>query len=432
MKDLKDATICVIDHGLFIPLALRLAEKANLVYYHSPCEAGFPMLAPFVIGDFPPLVRCNDFWRIKSEVDAFVFPDIGFIGEQLELESQGFPVWGSKAGAELEISRRKFLKTLQDLKMDCVEFESLVGVQKLREYLRGNDDKFIKISKYRGLMETWHHETYETSRPMLDRLAVKCGALQDDVPFLAVDPVETDIELGADTYCINGRWPSTMLQGYEWKDAGYLGAITQIEDMPEQATEVLDKFGPILAGSRYVNAFSMELRVLGKKSYFIDPCCRFPLPATGAQLEAYTNVPEIIYAGAHGELVEPDPQWKFVVECVIKTARSSKDEWSEAEIGKLVPEGVHLSSCCRLPGKGVVAFPPTEQAGEEVGWLSAGGDTIQEAINLLQGRVKLLPATLKCDTRALVDLLAEVRTAEKEGIEFTEQEVPKPAAALDV
>lgn len=428
MKPISECCVCVVDHGLFIPLALRLAETFKRVLYHSPCEAGFPMLGPFVIGDFPPVERCNDIWLSKHDIDLFVFPDIGYAGLQLELSSQGFPVWGSRTGDEYELSRTKFLRTLKNLGLDVPSYEVISGLSNLREHLKTNEDKFIKISRYRGLMETWHHDTYDTSRAKLDSLAIKCGPLQDKVPFIVVDPIETDVELGADTYCIRGQWPSLMLQGYEWKDSGYIGSVMARDQMPDQVKEILDSFGPLLAADDYANTFSMELRVDGDKSYFIDPCCRGPLPGTGAQLEIWENIDEIIYGGAQGELVEPIPTDKFVVESVLKL-KSEKDCWGETDVTDEMLRYCRFGSCCRAPN-GTIAFPPDGDPGHEVGWIGAKGPTIRAAIKQLLDRSQNLPNGLTADTRSMVDLLNEIHTAEGEGIEFTEQTVPKPESVV--
>ena len=390
------------------------------------------MLAPFLIGDFPPVERCNDIWKVKREVDIFVFPDIGYSGLQIELAEQGFPVWGSRDGDAYEVSRVKFLRTLKRLGLDVAPYEIITGLSDLREHLRHNDDKFIKISRYRGLMETWHHQTYETSRSKLDQLAVKCGPFQDDIPFIVVDSIETKLELGGDTHSVRGQWPSLMIQGYEWKDSGYLGAITKRSEMPEDLQEIMEAFGPLLGAENYANSFSMEVRKTNDAAYFIDPCCRGPLPGTGAQLQSWSNVPEIIYGGAQGECVDPIPVdgAAFVAEAVLKLKGGGKDRWGEVEIPDSMLKFCRFGSCCRTPSGDEIAFPPNDEEGQEVGWIAATGPTIRATIKTLLNRVSKLPSGLSADTRCLIDLLGEVQTAEEEGIEFTDQQVPDPETVV--
>jgi hypothetical protein len=427
MKPISECSVCLVDHGLFIPVALRLAQTFKRVLYHSPCEAGFPMLAPFLIGDFPPIERCNDIWKVKCDVDIFVFPDIGYSGLQLELESQGYPVWGSRNGDSYEVSRTKFLRTLKEVGLPTPTYEVIQGLTALREHLQKNEDKFIKISRFRGLMETWHHDNYDTSKGRLDRLAVKLGPFQDVITFTVVDPLDTPIEIGGDTFHVRGQWPSKMLQGYEWKDQGFLGAVTERDDMPQQILDVLDAFGPLLGAENYSNFFSMELR----DDVFIDPCCRGPLPGTGAQLANIANIDEVIYAGAQGQLVEPEMIDNFVAEAVLK-AKGDKDDWGELDVPEKMLDFCRFGGCCRTPDGERIAFPPDDSHEHEVGWLSAGGDTIRSTIKLLLARAAELPKGLTADTRSMIDLLSEIQEAEKQGIEFTEQPVPEPEAVVSM
>src|SRR4029077_791809 len=107
------------------------------VLYHTFCEDGFPRIGRCVLGDgFDTIERCDDPWKAKNEVDCFVFPDIHNSGLQLELESQGKPVWGSRGGDCFEINRQKFHRVLGDLKLEVPPHENITGVTNLAEYLR--------------------------------------------------------------------------------------------------------------------------------------------------------------------------------------------------------------------------------------------------------------------------------------------------------
>ncbi len=104
MKEVSQVTALIFDHSLFLPLARKLAKTYKRVLYFSPWEEGFPTLNKCIIGDgFPDIERCNDIWRVKNEIDVAIFPDIQHSGLQLELESQGIAVWGSRGGDSLEI-----------------------------------------------------------------------------------------------------------------------------------------------------------------------------------------------------------------------------------------------------------------------------------------------------------------------------------------
>lgn len=431
MKDTKDITICVIDNGLFIPVAQRIAKGVKRVLYHSPWEEGFPTINKCIVGDgFSDIERCDDFWGIKNEIDCFVFPDIQHHSLQLELESQGFPVWGSRNGDSLEIDREKFHKVLGKVGLEVPKFIVVTGITELRTHLIDQTDKWIKISKYRGSLETFHWRDFENDDGMLDYLSVRFGASKEIIPFMVFDNIETDLEIGGDTYCVDGEFPSIMLHGDEAKDAGYLAAVTQREDMPEQIKEVLEAFSGELKKYRYRNSWSMELRVKGDKFYYIDPCCRSSLPATGSQLNLWGNYPDIIWYGANGYLIDPEPTARFSAEAIV-SCKSEKHMWKKMVIPKGLEDALKLSNCCEIDG--AVCFPREEgNAQDEVGWMVATGDTIEETVETLKEYEKMLPDGVSAKTDSIALLLKEVKQAEKQGIEFTNGEIPKPEIALNL
>ncbi len=429
MKATSDITALVFDHGLFIPVAQTLAKTCKRVLYHSPFEEGFTTINRSLIGDgYPDIERCDDFWSIKDEIDLFVFPDIQHAGLQLELERQGKAVWGSRRGDSLELKRQKFHQVLKDVGLDVPVFVVVLGLDELREHLRDKTDKFIKISKYRGSMETTHWRDWDLDEGWLDSMAVRFGPAKNLIPFLVFDEIETELEIGGDTYCVDGQWPSLMLHGDEWKDKGYFGAVTKREDMPEQIQRVMEAFAPVLEGYRYRNEWSMELRVTKDKAYFIDPTCRGGLPSTGSQLALWKNFPDIVWHGANGELVDPEPAAKFSAECVL-TMKCDKGHWGKTRVIEELKDWARFGGCCEIDG--AVCFPPDDAHGEEVGWLVAIGDTMETTIETMLEEVKLLPDGLHANTESLIHLLKEIREAEKQGIEFSEDQIPDPSTVLE-
>ena len=99
MKPLSESTVAVIDHGLFLHVARRLALDCKRAIYWTPWERSFPLIREGNIGGgFLDIERIDDFWPIKTEVDFWCFPDCGFSGLQAELKSQGCKVWGAGDG----------------------------------------------------------------------------------------------------------------------------------------------------------------------------------------------------------------------------------------------------------------------------------------------------------------------------------------------
>lgn len=429
MKSASEVSALVIDHGLFLPLARRLGETFKRVLYFTEWQKSFPVVNDCVIGDgFEEVERCDDFFPLvdAGEIDLVVCPDVMHSGLQLHFEHLGIPVWGSRKGDVLEMNREKFMRVLAENKLDVPPFERIVGTTKLAAELRNREDVYLKISKYRGSMETCHFRNWELDENLIHRLALRFGTCKDQIPFLVFDAIDTPLELGCDTYCVDGQWPNTTLLGYEAKDKGYFSAVTEAANLPDDITTMLVNFAPILAPYRYRNQWSMEIRKKGDKAYFIDATCRGGLPSTGSQIAAWKNFPEIIWHGANGELADPDPTCEFTAECILSMKRTP-GEWAETEIPAKLHDAMKVSGCCCVDG--VIGFPPTEE-GNEIGWLVATGDTPLETIDELKSLAKQLPDGVTAHVDSLVDLLKEIHIAEKQGIEFSDQTVPKPEVVV--
>lgn len=427
--DLSSKTALVVDHGLFLPLAHRLAESFGRVLYHTPWEEGFSKIYRACIGDgYSDLERCSNIWMVKDEVDLFVFPDIGMTGEQLELEKQGKRVWGSRTASNLELDRQLFLDTLKEVGLEVADHVVIRGIDKLRAFLERQPDSefYIKISFYRGMQETTHWRSWDEDNGLLDLWSVKWGPLKDFVDFLVFDPIETPLEIGGDAYCVDGHWPSKMLHGIEWKDEGYFGAVTDFDQMPEQVKQVMKAFTLKLSDARYRNQISFEIRVLGDKFYYIDPTHRGGLPSTASQLRAWKNFPEIVWHGANGELIDPDPACGFTAECSL-TLKGDPSQWTKTIVPTELKPWMNLAGCCEV--NDMACFPPDCE--HTIGWLGAIGDTPQETLDRIKEYSEMLPSGVSANVECLANIIKEIETEEKKGIEFTNDKMPEPAEVIE-
>lgn len=427
--DLSTKTALVIDNGLFIGMADRLGDEFGRVLYFSDCPRGFPRIGNRIIGDgFDDIEQVWDIWPYLSKVDVVCFPDIGHGDLQLHLEEQGIPVWGSRDGDKLELNRPFFLSTLAELGLNVPEHEIVTGLSKLRDALKDRENVYLKVSRYRGDMETTHWRSWSLDSGLLDALGMRFGPAGELVRFIICDAIETPIECGGDTYNVDGRWPSLMIHGTECKDKAYFGAVTKREEMPEALKDIMAAFGPVLKEYRYRNQLSMEARILDDKAYFIDPCCRASSPGSASQWQLWSNWPQIVWAGAHGELVEPEPSAQYSAEIVLKL-KSEKNAWGTVELPTELEDWTVFGGCCRIDGR--LCFPPDDSHGDEVGWLLATGDTPAETIALLKEHVAMLPDGLSGDMSALADAIKEIEAEEKAGIDFASKPMPDPAIVLE-
>lgn len=416
-------------HGLFLQTGLRLAESGAKVWYATPQDRR-DLLTDAIVGDGLQQrgVFCtDDLWLHKNEIDTWVYPDVRHCGEQLELRSQGLAVWGAGQGMDLELSREFFLRKLEELGLDVPPYDVIVGLTNLRLFLKDKSEIYIKVSKWRGSWETTCFKSWDESAHMLDVWAVKFGGVKESIRFICFPKIDTDLEIGADTYCVDGQWPALMLHGIERKDEAYFAAVTPREKMPEQLLPIMEAFSPYLRQVQYRNQWSMEVRVKDPKNYFIDATTRGGLPSTASFLKA-KNIDEVIYHGARGEFVEIDYGFKFSAEAMIKTV-VKPGVWATAVLDPDIRASMMLLEFCEVNGQ--VWFPADEQEPVEIiGWLRATGNTPTEVAENLNSLADNLPDGLEASVEALAQVIREIKSENEAGITFTEMEMPDPEIVL--
>lgn len=434
MSDISDKTALVVDGGLFLPLADRLSREFGLVLLYVPgTEKPFPLLNDAIIGEgFPSFVRVHDLWRaIRFEADIVIFPDVGHsdlqevIADEFEL-----PVWGSRNGDLIELNR-EYLKKFQAREgMEVPPHEVIEGLDALRDYLAVNDDVYVKISRYRGLGETFHSVNYELSKPWLDAMAVKLGPMQAEMVFLVEHSIPAAAELGFDGYCIDGMFPDVAVQGIEAKDKGYIGVVRPYADLPKEIQTVNEQLQGFLKGAQYRNFFSTEVRLAEDGTpYLIDPCCRHASPAGECLHELIGNLGEVIWAGAHGEMIQPEYVAKFAAQAMIDHP-GDETQWRVVDL----PEGTHqwakIYFACQQDGK--ICLPPFPWNHDTIGSVVGIGDTMEEAIESVKDTAaKLSEQGLTIHVEALADVLEEIESSEEAGAEVSDESIPDPATVKE-
>ena len=431
-EDYSGKTFCVFDHfGLFVGLAERLAKSGARVLYQTPVDR-YDRINEGVIGSGIEGVEwCEEFWPHKSEIDCFVFPDIRHSGLQAELRSQGFPVWGSQAGMNLEQKREFFLKSLGDIGLAVAPHKVIVGLTNLSLFLKEKEDIWIKVSKWRGSWETFHWRSWKDDGNKIHHWYAKFGGLSESARFICFDKIDTKLEIGADTYCVDGEWPNTMLHGIESKDKSYFSAVTKREQMPDELLPIMEELSPLLKEFGYRSQWSMEVRVAEDDNYFIDATCRGGLPSSRTFLAA-ENVADIIYQGARGILVEPDFKFKFSAECMVEyTGSIEEDECLSADFPKEVRENLMLQQCYG-DGSGRLFYPPSAAKGHRsLGWLLATGNTPEETLKKMNKLADELPNGVNAEVEDLAAVIQEIEQMKKEGIHFTDKKIPAPDIVLE-
>ena len=258
--------------------------------------------------------------------------------------------------------------------------------------------------------------------------AVNFGPLQNTIHFLVFEAIDTDIEIGGDTYCVDGAWPNLMLNGVEGKDKTYFAAVTKQTEMPEQLQEIMDAVSTELEHVRYRNQISFEDRVKDGDHWWNDATQRGGMPSSASQYRLWENFPQIVWAGANGELVEPEPRHMFSIECQI-TAKCEKDTWITVELDPQLIGHCAFSYCGFIDG--CYVFPPDEIHQGELGWFVVTGNDPSELLQEAKDLADLLPDQLNADVESLASVIKEIETMDKSGIPFGgDKQLPEPAEVL--
>lgn len=348
-------TICVIDRGSYMELAVRLARDFKRVLLFNPLwKTNYPQIVDATIGEgLENVERIDDFYDYIDEIDEFVFPDVLDGDLQVFLrEKLGKRVFGSGKCEEIELCRMETKDYLKSLGLPIIPAIELTGATKLKEHLKKVKNKYIKIDYFRGFFETFHHVEWVDTEPWFDEKVYLLGPVKESVNFIVEDAIDGDdvVELAFDGFSIDGQYPKKVPLGYEIKDVGWICKVKNYKDLHPAILDFNEKISETLKINSYRNFFSPEIRV-GKNGigYMNDACCRFPSPVSEAYYELITNFSEIIWNGGEGIMVEPEYASSFAMTLVI-CSDWAKDHWQEVRFPKEIRKWVKLRNYTIIDG----------------------------------------------------------------------------------
>ena len=374
--DFSDKSVLVYDTGkMYQYVAEKLAESYGKVWYYAPWVGPVPTSIDRLIGTgIPNVERVYDWLSIARRADLIVCPFVYCHDEIDFLRSIGKPVWGAGKAESLELYRWETKQLMESYEMPVVPGELIIGLQALREYLEDKEDLYIKTSVTRGDFETRHHLSAKLSAPWLDMLAEKLGPRQHHMEFIVEEPVP-GVETGYDGFNINGQYPATAGYGYEIKNAGYAMRVCDFDDLPDPIRFPNLGIARALAELRCTGFFSNEIRVSDDgTAYLIDPTMRAGIPPSASMMEMFDNWAEVIWAGAHGEVIDMHPVAKYAAEIVLKS------DWVvEKTLPIFYPDDVarwvKLCEYCIIDGQRYVL----PQDDHDFGFVVGLGETLEEA-----------------------------------------------------
>lgn len=397
-----DKTILVFDHGLFQSVAHRLARDYKRVLYFRPWQSSFSHPNDLRIGDgYDDIQKIESWLDYIDDADTFCFPDIGFAPEQSYLRSLGKAVWGAGNGEELETLRAETKELMSKLDLPVQPWEAVIGMDALREFLKKHEGWHVKISRVRGLSESFESKSYDLVKPKLDSIEHELGGMASVQEFVCEEGIPDALEMGYDGYFV-GKFPSTAVYGVEVKDCGYCAMVKPYASIPKEVRFVNDKLSLVMKKYDYRGFFSTEIRVgKDKKPYLIDVTARAASPAGESYQELYTNFGEIIEGGAHGELIEPKITGKFAAQAIL-TSSFTDENWLPVNVPDSIRNFVKLYHSCMVEDQQYIV--PTDADMAEIGSVVATGNTLDEAIKKVSEIAEQVQAFgLKCKTDSLTD-----------------------------
>jgi hypothetical protein len=360
-------------------MAVRLAEEFGAVYYYAPWEYTFPKTNRMLLGDGIPGVRkIGAFWPLLDEIDLFVFPDVNFGPLQLHLVRLGKRVWGARMGEELELDRAAAKQHMRALGIDIGEYAIVTGLPALRNYLRAHEDQYVKISRTRGDMESFHSENYELIEPLLDDLEHKFGPKKGLIEFIVEEAIPDAVEIGYDGWTIDGEFAAKATRGIEIKDKGFVMKTGRYDELPQALRDINAKLAPSFRDFQYRGFFSDEVRIARDgRSYVIDPTCRAPSPPSQLYWVMIKNWGDVIWEGAGGVVVEPEFAGKAGAE-LIMISDWAEENWQPIEFPEDIRDNVRITNLTMIEGK--YYFVPQGDDMPQIGGIVAIGDTLEAAI----------------------------------------------------
>ena len=394
MRDLSKIHAMVVDTGgLNCELALLLAKSFGKVYYFTPNDEAYTTHNRSVIGKgYPEIELCDNIDFKEDEITHYIFSDVGQGPAAWHKRFEdGKKVWSSFYGEELEMDRVKTKELFKSLGIAVGPYEVVEGSDDLLKYLKSFKNGYVKTSWFRGEFESRRWKDWTNSHKWIERIIWQLGSEAKDYTFIVEDALPKDpskagdwVELGEDKHFVKA-FPSKYTCGIEKKDAGYAGCFKDASEFPSELTDVSNKLVAAMNKVGYQGYFSTEVRIGPELiAYPIDLTCRPPSPPNEALMGFYKNTAEIIAAGCEGELVDPEPQAKYVMQVVIKSEGHSPDAEQTITFPEEFRDNVKLHCARKTERSGEYEIVPQNFDLSEVGAVTGWGDTLKDAHDMVK------------------------------------------------
>ena len=415
MPEIRKEKLLVCDTGLFSHVAEALAPQFERTMYFSEwVRSGFPQEKHSRIGrGLPNIERVMDVFGALGDADLVVFPDVVTANLASYVKTLK-PIFGtSKHAAELELDRWGTRKVIKGLGLPVSSATHIVGTQDLQKYLKKARDVFVKYGRFRGDLETFHHERWFTTEEWFKDTERHLGPSGPEAEFVVEEPID-GVEAAVDAYSIDGKWPGRVLWGYEEKDCGYIGRVVEFSEVPEPLRIVCQKLSPVLEERGHRGWISTECRVSDGIPYLIDPCLRCGSPPSEVQTLLIENLGDIVVEGSQGRVVDPKTKGKFAAELILKS-EFAVEHFLALEIPEKIKDRIKLHNHTVIDGKDYTVPVGIPEIGAAVGV----GETMDSAIKECLEAAELLKAYgLEYHVAAFEDLRTTIEEGRVNGLEW--------------
>jgi phosphoribosylamine-glycine ligase len=164
--------MCFVDNagGCYLPAALIMSKHFSKTYYHIPNQSPFPRISSHSIGKgYEEIEVIDSIWDNLDNIDIFVLGDIYMNDLANFLRRMGKLVFGG-TGEIIETNRKLFKEILERLDMPVAPTQYVLGVKLLKKYLKTKKNKYVKVSYWRGELETFEYINLNYNMVQLDEI----------------------------------------------------------------------------------------------------------------------------------------------------------------------------------------------------------------------------------------------------------------------